>query len=102
MPSRVLEILNPHSDNRRVRLIECKLEESIPYAALSYCWGDKGNITTTTNNIHDHLAGFDVQDLPPTLQDALLVTEKLGFNMCGLTLRVSSKMTITIKDPKSH
>jgi hypothetical protein len=45
---------------------------------LSYCWGEKGNITTTTKNIHHHLAGFVTQYLRPTIKYSVLVTEKLG------------------------
>lgn len=49
------------------------------YVALSYCWGDKNNFKTTTDNISDRINGFPYADLPQTVSDAVYVTRKLGF-----------------------
>ncbi|KAL9105698.1 MAG: hypothetical protein Q9227_009182 [Pyrenula ochraceoflavens] len=48
------------------------------YTALSYCWGGPQPVTTTAANLEDHVRGVDFTNLPPTLQDAVTVTRKLG------------------------
>jgi hypothetical protein len=48
------------------------------YAALSYCWGGDQNLTATNRTMPHLLNQIDEQSLPPTLRDAVLVTENLG------------------------
>ncbi|PMD45624.1 HET-domain-containing protein [Hyaloscypha variabilis F] len=48
------------------------------YIALSYCWGQDHNFTTTTKNLVDRLAQIDLRDLPKTFQDAVAVTRQMG------------------------
>jgi hypothetical protein len=49
-----------------------------PYAALSYCWGNKKQVTTTTNNLQRHKNILSFRDLPATVKDAITVVSKLG------------------------
>lgn len=53
--------------------------ESLPYICLSYCWGTKQPVVTTTATLGFHLQELPVDQLPKTIKDALYVTEKLGF-----------------------
>lgn len=53
------------------------------YVALSHCWGtygrkEKQRICTHAGNLEKRKAGFRVQDLPKTFQDAIEVTQQLG------------------------
>lgn len=48
------------------------------YAALSYCWGDKQEYITTTQTIKSRKENMFLEDLPQTLQDAIMVTRRLG------------------------
>jgi Heterokaryon incompatibility protein (HET) len=52
-----------------------------PYAALTYCWGRDERFITTALTIRQHMIRINFQDLPPSLQDAVLVTEKLGLSL---------------------
>ncbi|OTB01025.1 hypothetical protein M426DRAFT_224658 [Hypoxylon sp. CI-4A] len=56
------------------------LESSdIPFAALSYCWGDIGEqFRTETWSLHERIAGFELEQVSPVLRDAIRVTRSLG------------------------
>ena len=77
MPTRVIEILHVRG-NRVLRLRETESENPVPYAALSYCWGGEQVVCTTKKTLYRHLTRINVADLPATVRDAILVTEKLG------------------------
>lgn len=49
-----------------------------PYVALSHCWGNTRHLITEKNNIESHKKGIPFQDLPKTLQDALVFTKDIG------------------------
>ncbi|KAI8655482.1 HET-domain-containing protein [Fusarium keratoplasticum] len=53
--------------------------EPLPYICLSYCWGAKQPVVTTTATLGSHLQELPVDQLPTTIKDALHVTERLGF-----------------------
>jgi Heterokaryon incompatibility protein (HET) len=79
-PTRLLEISYVGNLRRlRLRTMEFGAEER--YAALTYCWGGDGRFTTTTRTIRQHMIGISFQDLPPSLRDAVLVTEKLDLRL---------------------
>lgn len=48
------------------------------YTALSYCWGGEQLVQTTEATMRRHLLRINFSDLPPTLKDAIIVTENLG------------------------
>ena len=51
-----------------------------PYMTLSHCWG-KAQFLRLTSSTHDRLQkGFALAELPPTFQDAIVVTRALGIN----------------------
>ncbi|KAF4632851.1 hypothetical protein G7Y89_g5277 [Cudoniella acicularis] len=49
------------------------------YLALSYCWGDTGNLVTTPENIDARRVAIPGAEMPETIKDAICVTRKLGF-----------------------
>lgn len=59
MPTRLIEITRPN-----YRLYETAGRPVEPYAALSYCWGTTGQLTSTRSTYQSHLAGIDPQALP--------------------------------------
>jgi hypothetical protein len=52
--------------------------ESDKYACLSYSWGGDQPLKLTTDNLPFYLKELPLAQLPQTLQDAILVTQKLG------------------------
>jgi len=50
------------------------------YVALSYCWGtiDSSFVTTTSANLHERKNKIAYSSLPKTIQDAIIITRKLG------------------------
>jgi hypothetical protein len=47
--------------------------------ALSHAWGDFQPLRTTKETLPVHQAGIKWSELPPTFQDAVIITKKLGF-----------------------
>lgn len=77
LPTRVLDIGTRSEDT--IRLCCPSDSDDSEYAALSYCWGRTAvSCTTTTGNIADYLNSILVSSLPQTLQDAVILTRKLG------------------------
>lgn len=52
--------------------------ETGSYAALSYCWGKSRTFITTLSTLDARKVGFQVEDLPKTCRDAILVARALG------------------------
>lgn len=48
------------------------------YIALSYCWGGKGNLVTTPENLETRRKGIPWEEVPQTIKDAISITRKLG------------------------
>lgn len=77
-PTRLIKI-KQRQGLRVLRLCErSSIEDVVNYAALSYCWGQDQNVTTTTMTIRHHLLSINMRDLPLTIQHAILVAEVLG------------------------
>lgn len=51
--------------------------ERASYTALSYCWGEAEQFTTTTSTLSSRLAGILPESLPRTIRDAVTVTRGL-------------------------
>lgn len=51
---------------------------AVDYVALSYCWGTQGLFKTKRKDIDRLKRGFQLSELPKTLQDAVAVTRQLG------------------------
>ena len=52
--------------------------EVAPYACLSYCWGKRHPIKTTTSTLARYLEGLPWEELPKTFQDAVSFVYRLG------------------------
>jgi hypothetical protein len=48
------------------------------YAALSYCWGPAQTMVTTRQTLAQHMQRIELSALSRSLQDAILVTRRLG------------------------
>ncbi|KAI1175286.1 HET-domain-containing protein [Nemania sp. FL0916] len=75
-PTRLLKIWT-HQGRRMIQLKDYD-GTRVPYAALSYCWGGEQEVQTTKSTFARHRTRINFQDLPQTLRDAVIVTEKLG------------------------
>lgn len=52
---------------------------SVPYVALSYCWGEtRPSFTTKKDSLRDYLQEIQLKNLPDALRDAVLITRALG------------------------
>lgn len=80
VPSRLIQIPPDPRDGVVLRL-RSDIPERTKYAALSYCWGKHQAwpaCRTTRWNLADQLHRISWATLPPTLQDAVTTTRKLG------------------------
>ncbi|KAG4442691.1 hypothetical protein IFR05_001798 [Cadophora sp. M221] len=78
LPTRLISIPQPHENQETVHLWNTKNQKVVPYAALSYCWGQQGQVTTSGRNLQSHLDGIAVKSLPQTIQDAIEVARNLA------------------------
>ncbi|KAH7357570.1 heterokaryon incompatibility protein-domain-containing protein, partial [Pyrenochaeta sp. MPI-SDFR-AT-0127] len=79
LPTRVVHVGRPDGVVSP-RLFETQGERG-HYVALSHCWGPLSHrpVMTTHSSLADHLASIPWDALPPTYQDAISVTHRLGF-----------------------
>lgn len=76
LPTRVLDVgLRP---SNRITLIESN-GASAQYVTLSHCWGKVRPFVTDSSNIHERLRSIGVSAIPKTFQDAVSVTQRLGY-----------------------
>lgn len=78
LPTRLLAL-----EDKKVRLVETKGLDPIPYVALSYCWGDPTRhpvIKTLKANYKSHQTGIETTSLPAALRDAIELTLVLGYS----------------------
>jgi hypothetical protein len=73
LPTRVLFLKGP----KDVSLVVSNGEVA-SYACLSYCWGKRHPIKTTTSTHARYLEGIPWEDLPKTFQDAISFVYRLG------------------------
>jgi hypothetical protein len=76
LPTRLVHI--PTNEDQPLRLCKTRGQKG-RYVALSYCWGDGATFQTDATTMNDRLAGFDTEELPPLLQDAVHVARRFGF-----------------------
>lgn len=77
LPTRLIKICSTSHGKPLVHLEESP-EVGARYVALSYCWGGEQLIRTTRETLSTHRTIINFQDLPQTIKDAVIVTEKLG------------------------
>ncbi|KAF2657844.1 HET-domain-containing protein [Lophiostoma macrostomum CBS 122681] len=75
LPTRVIDVGSP---DQNPRLYETNQDEMGCYAALSYCWGKSRTFITTLGTLESRKTGFQLEDLPNTCRDAIVVARELG------------------------
>jgi hypothetical protein len=80
LPTRLLDISK--FEDRVIRLHNSTPGEHADYIALSYCWGGPQLERTCKNGLASYLQSMLVQYQPQNIQDAVLVTKKLGDSAC--------------------
>lgn len=79
LPSRVIDVLAAGSLDVRLTTLDSTSALSLPYVALSHCWGDtKTILTTTTNTIAERHGNISYSDLSKTFQEAVGITRAIG------------------------
>lgn len=70
--------MGSRSPVRTVKLHWTEEGETGQYIALSYCWGGKQSLVTTTATAQEYTDGLPVSKIPRTILDAINLTNKLG------------------------
>lgn len=79
-PSRLIDIGAIDSDPPRLILTKDQPHiHSLPYVALSHCWGTSKIPTLTLSNILLLQDAMNLSELPPNFHDAVYAARKLGF-----------------------
>ncbi|KAK4974035.1 hypothetical protein LTR66_011120 [Elasticomyces elasticus] len=78
MPARLVDVMPDDTRPGKAHLMETN-GRCLQYATLSYCWGPVKSASwlTTRDNFQAQLNGIERSDLPATLQDSLVILEKL-------------------------
>ena len=76
LPARVIDV-GSADGTKLPRLLETNQLHG-KYAALSYCWGDRQLGVTTKSNLADRLTILETACLSKTVQEAIMVTQKIG------------------------
>ncbi|VTT81616.1 unnamed protein product [Fusarium fujikuroi] len=77
LPTRVIDV-GKELNSPYVRLLETQEHDAGRYVALSYCWGEMPQFTTTRSTLQERKDGILVASLPKTHQDAIQITQMLG------------------------
>ncbi|KAI9154683.1 hypothetical protein HJFPF1_07240 [Paramyrothecium foliicola] len=78
LPRRVVAV--QQGQEHKISVYEPAAGQKGEYVTLSYCWGTERTFRATTENISALKTGIDISVLPQTLQDAIEVTRRLGYN----------------------
>ncbi|KAF5237983.1 hypothetical protein FAUST_5789 [Fusarium austroamericanum] len=74
LPRRLLHI---GSSEIQPRIIH--IQDTVPYCALSYCWGSKDFFTTTRDNLVQIMRGIPMESFPAIMRDAISVVRSLEY-----------------------
>ncbi|RGP74677.1 heterokaryon incompatibility [Fusarium sporotrichioides] len=74
MPRRLLQV---GTSDTHVRIVSVK--DTVPYCALSYCWGAKDFFITKRDNLAQNMSGIPMASFPAIMQDAVSVVRSLGY-----------------------
>ncbi|VUC29299.1 unnamed protein product [Clonostachys rosea] len=85
LPTRVLDLGDPKTPSQNLCLQVNETETHGSYLALSYCWGkpdpkaETQPVRLQKDNIQQLMSDIKLDSLPQSIQDAIVVTRKLGF-----------------------
>ncbi|CAF3563773.1 unnamed protein product [Fusarium graminearum] len=74
LPRRLLRVGTSEIQPRIVHV-----QDTVPYCALSYCWGSKDFFTTTRDNLVQNMRGIPMESFPAIMRDAISVVRSLEF-----------------------
>jgi hypothetical protein len=77
-PGRFVQVSQNSRSEHTVRLVESWPAFSLPFIALSHCWGGTQHAVTTKGNYAQRKAGIFVGSLSRTFQDAIWIARRLG------------------------
>ncbi|TGO43254.1 hypothetical protein BHYA_0002g00590 [Botrytis hyacinthi] len=77
LPSRVIDV-GSGNDRDIPHLHISKEGEMGNWATLSHCWGKISSHVTNVTNLDCRVISISIQELPPTLKDAIEVTRRMG------------------------
>lgn len=77
-PSRLLDVSLPPFDKSPFCVLVDGKEAPGHYITLSYCWGKSQALRTLKSNLSKHKKGIQADEMPKTLQDAVIATRNLG------------------------
>lgn len=77
LPSRVIDVGSISGINDPFLFISDGKRGS--WVTLSHCWGGELPISTTSDTIKCRQKAIRMEELPPTFQDAVILTRRLGF-----------------------
>jgi hypothetical protein len=80
MPTRLLKI-TPRGDSFEISLQTTNVGQNEKYIALSYCWGRGKNLRLEKDTEADFTKSIPFNLLPPTLQDAVILTNYLDISL---------------------
>jgi hypothetical protein len=75
LPTRLLDV---GGQDGREPFLKITDDQRGKYVALSYCWGLSEPFVTTMDSLKQNLEEIPMAKLPKTLQDAVIITRKLG------------------------
>ncbi|KAJ0164874.1 hypothetical protein CTA2_12993 [Colletotrichum tanaceti] len=79
LPTRLLDVGTADSASSTIRLVTPDSTLCDRYITLSYCWGQgTKHFTTTSETLRARQEGIDLETLPQTLRDAVIMTRSLG------------------------
>jgi hypothetical protein len=67
LPKRIIQL---GENAQTARLVHTPTDSTVPYAALSYCWGGNGTFKTENHTLEDFEKAIPVDELPQTIKDA--------------------------------
>jgi hypothetical protein len=81
LPKRLLEVTKRSDSNWKIQLRETyNMDPRTPYVTLSHCWGNYMPFKLTSDNLRRCRKFIPFMKLSKTFQDAIEMTEFLGFN----------------------
>ncbi|KAH8811166.1 heterokaryon incompatibility protein-domain-containing protein [Xylogone sp. PMI_703] len=77
LPLRLLDV-GSWQETAREPFLSTKHPDLGRYACLSYCWGGPQTTKTTLSTLEAKKSSIPLQELPKTIQDAVIITRRLG------------------------
>jgi hypothetical protein len=77
LPKRMIQL---GAKAKKAKLVATTTNVTVPYAALSYCWGEGATFMTDKDTQKDYEKDIPMEELPQTIKDAFCLTKELGLD----------------------